>query len=164
MGYDSRQDGFFQRPGEDLEEVGFTNKGGFRHFFITADRQESPFFIQALEKCGIVCIKTLDLKHLIARNCDWLRIYTSLLESGYIRKEEREADFLFYTATVRVRDDPSLTVRIQQHLAGYLGVTPQILSRLLKKQSSLNIWSLREIDHAVFRCLSQISGFPDGEF
>ena len=156
-----KKNAYFLTAYEDLVKVGFINRGLFRYFYIDAEGKEttkyfakenefiisftafkgvkSPFFIQALESSRIICIQTKVLKTLIERNTDWLKLYVFLLEQSYLIKEKREADFLLYKAYTRYNnfnmEFPTLIDRVQQqHIASYLGITPESLSRILRNK------------------------------
>lgn len=73
----------------------------------------------------------------LSRSKNFQRVYTSILEKTYLVKEKREAEFLLYNAAERYerfcKDYPDLVERVsQQHIATYLGIAPQSLSRIKK--------------------------------
>ena len=80
-------------------------------------------------------IKAEKVYKLLETNIHWQQIYRNLLERVYIIKEKREADFLLLNATDRymnfIKEYPHINKMIRQHhIASYLGITPESLSRI----------------------------------
>jgi CRP-like cAMP-binding protein len=154
------KDAFSLRQGELQTHAAFVVKGLFRYFYIDGrgdehtkhfvaendflislsaflKQQPSLFFIQAIEDAVIFKIKSRDLAGLIKENPFWKDLYLSHLEKSYIIKEDRTADFLLKDATRRYLDfkarHPGLIRRLKRyHLASFLGIRPESLSRIKK--------------------------------
>ena len=68
----------------------------------------------------------------------WYPFVFKLVENVYIVKEMRERSFLIDDATTRYlnckREYPNLESKVKQyHIASFVGITPQALSRIRKK-------------------------------
>ncbi len=98
----------------------------------------SSSFIECLEDVELYQIPYKNLLEAYNRNPLWLKIGLKLLEKYFIQKEERVLELLKLDAGQRyqkfLNDYPSLVNRIPKyHLASYLGIKPESLSRLLRK-------------------------------
>ncbi len=99
--------------------------------------QPSKFSIAALEDTVLLEIPRDELLGLYDQYKiweKWGRLYVSAM---FMYKEQREASLLFDTSTERylalLREQPDHTRRIpQKHLASYLGIKPESLSRIRK--------------------------------
>jgi CRP-like cAMP-binding protein len=106
-------------------------------FNLAAYIEESPsrFYIQSLEDSEVLSTSIEDFRKLIREHTVWRNIYVNFLEEYYVVKENREADFLLYTAKSRYsnfrRDHSDLEKRVPQHyIASFLGIAPESLSRI----------------------------------
>jgi CRP-like cAMP-binding protein len=152
---------YFIRAGEASEYIGFINAGLVRFFYQTSRGSEfnksfshenqfmgaysafltkSParFNIQALEECNILVARINNIINLFDRHPCWEKLGRILAEQLYIKKEQREAEFLLDDAETRyhtfLKQYPELEDRLTQyHIASYLGITPVALSRIRKK-------------------------------
>lgn len=93
------------------------------------------FSIEALEPCVLLTASLDRIVGLSERYPCWDRFRRLITEQLYIRKEEREAEFLLESAERRYRlfqqRHPGLEERIPQyHIASYIGITPVALSRI----------------------------------
>ena len=90
---------------------------------------------EALEESTIMFVKTDDIRILLAENAAFKDTWITLLESAIRYKIYRENGFLVENATERYlhfkKMYPDLYDKIpQKHLATYLGITPETLSRI----------------------------------
>ncbi len=97
--------------------------------------EPSVTFIQALEPTETVAVRYRDFDALTARFAELQLAARRIAEALYVRKARREHEMLALSAAERyarfVREQPTLDARIsRRHLASYLGVTPEHLSRL----------------------------------
>lgn len=143
--------------GEENSTVGFILKGAIRSYYLDENGNETTryfhpeisFFMdeglvnyeksicayEALEDCVVLTFPTAKLKE-IALGYDGLRnLYIVMLERGIKYKIERENLFLICNATERyvkfTEQYPTLCHKVKQsHIATYLGITPESLSRI----------------------------------
>jgi CRP-like cAMP-binding protein len=91
--------------------------------------------IEALTDCVIQLISRDKLNALIAADTEFLKLTNYISESYFIRKCKRETAFLKQTAAERLEGlsaiYPGIEQRVSQyHIASYLGVKPESLSRI----------------------------------
>lgn len=155
---------FFIREGQVPRKFALVQSGLFRYYyqndkgieftksFIPADnvlasytamlhQTPSLFFIQALEPSTLLEVNYASWLKLQETDKFWDKFLIKALEKGYATKEKRERDLLLLDAEERYRnfkhEFPGLDKRVQlQHIASYLGIQPESLSRIRKKQSS----------------------------
>lgn len=142
----------------------FCIRGLFRMYYITEDGKEfnksfcaeddfitsygalltgrpSTFSIEALEDSKLVTIPYDLMLTLFEREVHWERLGRKLAENLYVKKEQKERQFLVHSADERYRlflqEYPGLENRIPQyHISSYLGITPVSLSRIRKSRKS----------------------------
>lgn len=98
-------------------------------------RMPSTFNIDALEDTVVLRIHYLDLIDLYTRAPKFDRIFRVLLENHFMQQQERIGQLFSSTTEERYQSFletyPHLLHRIPQvHIASYLGVTPEFLSRI----------------------------------
>ncbi len=141
-------------------EIGFINKGSFRTFYL-ADGKEintqfvfenefvvdydsflhekpSRYFIQALEDSEIVSFNLSALQNAYEVSHNWERFGRMMAEHSYRLTTQRVESFLFMDGEQRYLDllkgNPQIFNRIPlYHIASYLGLERESLSRLRKK-------------------------------
>lgn len=157
-----RKGEFLVREGEICRQLIFVNSGLFRYYIIhegmdytkdfAVDSQNpfctalSSFILQASSEIWIEALEDSDcwswnyedFQDLISKHLPSLQLYKILLEKLYLRKEQKELAQLKYPASKRyslfLHDFPGLSLRLPQyHIASYLGITPESLSRLRKQ-------------------------------
>ena len=102
-------------------------------------QQPTPLFTKALEDTTALSINHLDLQKLYSTPLG-INIKNVVAESLFIHKQHQQIELLSMTAEQRYRkllaENPRFVLNIAQiHLASYLGVTPESLSRIRKKNS-----------------------------
>ena len=155
------KDEFFLMAGDRQETIAFNLKGVFRYFYVDYEGREcnkhfvlenewivsltafidnapALFSIQALEEADILAAPADAVRRLLEGSPYWQTLYSRLLETNYVLKEKREAQFLMNDAKGRYlafRDAyPSLSDRIHQHhIASFLGMSSVSLSRIRSK-------------------------------
>lgn len=144
---------------EEISSVGIVLKGIARSYYIDLEGNEvTKYFskegylimdeallgykeslasIEAVEDTTILLMEFSKLKELIGSNSTFKDFYIATLEMGMRYKIYRETEFLSKNATDRYlqfcKDYPDLTDRVKQaHIATYLGIAPESLSRIRK--------------------------------
>ena len=151
---------FYLKAGEKPTLFSFVLSGLFRYFYITRDgddytkhfsmenslvislsafleQRESFFYIEALEDSMVFSVDMKELRDMSENNIHLTKFMLKLIETVFIMKEKREADFLLKDALGRYEqfllNYPGLEKRVRQyHIATYLGITPVSLSRIRK--------------------------------
>ncbi len=131
--------GYTVHEGNDVS-VGFTYHGDFSGVFDSfLDRSVSWFGIQALTECRLLRISYQDMNRLYDDSHSaerWGRIFTSEM---LIRMAKRQLEVRSYTAEEKLarleKDSPHIFQYVPlKHLASYLGMTPETLSRLRNRR------------------------------
>jgi CRP-like cAMP-binding protein len=97
--------------------------------------EPSPFSIQALEPSHTLAFPGEILKAMYDRHPAWDRIGRLILEQQWLRGRDKEMRFRLYSAEEHyrlliARNSPLLKRVPLRHLASYLRVTPETLSRI----------------------------------
>ncbi len=97
----------------------------------------SEFVIQAIKKTRVKVISKKRFMELIHRNETGLKLWAGILEELVVQQIEREKDLLTASPRERyervLRRSPALFQEIpNRHIANYLRMTPETLSRLKK--------------------------------
>ena len=149
---------YFLMAGDVPEYIGFVRSGLLRLFYINADgvevnkhfcvektlaisysafllREESKSYIQALEDTRLLAIDHQTYIDLLDGHVCWQIVARKLAQLLFILKEKRESELLLHDARQRylqfLQDYPGLENRLNQyHIASYVGITPESLSRI----------------------------------
>jgi CRP-like cAMP-binding protein len=149
---------FFQRPNELPLNLGLVVSGLFRVFYRDGggkefaralahesrpigdyagylERAVSNVNIVALEASQVAVITFDEYFSMFDRHPCWDRVGRKIVEVFYVTRERREADFVMLDARQRydnfVKTNPEMAARVSNvHLASYLGMKPETLSRL----------------------------------
>lgn len=100
----------------------------------------SSLFIEALEPSVVVCIEHADLLHLYTEHPKFDRNFRVIIEDQFVELQQRILRRNASSAEQRyahfVEQHSELAARVPNvHVASYLGVTPEFLSRLRAKTS-----------------------------
>ncbi len=100
-------------------------------------QKPSEIWIEAMEPSQTLIWNAADVLPLFQEHPAWLRFAKMMAERLFYRKEQKEIELLKCTAEERYRrfltDFPGLSQRVPQyHIATYLGITPESLSRIRK--------------------------------
>ena len=150
----------FLSEGKVCQEIGFINKGCFRTYYLSDGEeinthfafenesvtdydsflQEKPskYFIQALENAEIVTFNLPALQNAYNQSQNWERFGRMIAEQSYKLTTQRVESFLFLDGEQRyldlLKNQPHILDRIPlYHIASYLGLERESLSRLRKK-------------------------------
>ena len=100
----------------------------------------SSLFIEAMEPSTVVCIDHADLLQLYTEHPKFDRNFRVIIEDQFVELQQRmlrrNASSAEQRYTHFVEQHPALAARVPNvHIASYLGVTPEFLSRLKAKTS-----------------------------
>ncbi|BAP32154.1 Crp/Fnr family transcriptional regulator [Chryseobacterium sp. StRB126] len=149
---------FFLKQGDKCRYLGFIKKGTIRCFYINDQGREinfgfyfeNEFFtdyesilcdtvsnmnIQALENCEILLLSKEHLQMLYQKEAYWQKFGRVMSEKIYLDAKKRIDDLICFSPENRylnlLKKQPLLFQKIaQKHIASYLGVTEQSLSRI----------------------------------
>lgn len=151
---------YFLKEGQYVNQIAFVEKGLLRfyslvdgkeinnHFFLENDyavsyldflkKRASRYYIQALEKCELYTFSAESLQMAYDQSKNWERFGRIIAESVYATATNRFESFLFLSAKQRYlqmqEDFPRFLQRIPlYHLASYLGIERESLSRIRKE-------------------------------
>ncbi len=153
-----RKNEFFLQAGDIPDRLGYNVSGLLRLFYIDDSgkeinkhfcmentvavaygpflrREESEISIQALEDTKLLVIDHKTYDDLLSGHVCWQTVARKMAEFIFMLGQKRESEFLLIDAEERylqfLRDYPNLISRISQyHIASYLGITPESLSRI----------------------------------
>lgn len=156
--------GFILQEGEVCRSYAFVVEGCLRMYEMDADGVEhnlqfaqenewivdigsfhaekpSSLFIEALEPSTVVCIEHADLLHLYTQHPKFDRNFRVIIEDQFVELQQRLLRRNASSAEQRyahfVEQHPALAARVPGvHIASYLGVTPEFLSRLRAKKAT----------------------------
>lgn len=150
------------KEGQICKTLGFINRGIFRTYYLSDGKeinthfsfenefvvnydsflQETPskYYIQALEDAEIVSFNLQTLQNAYNQSQNWERFGRIMAEYSYKLTTKRVEGFMFMDATQRylqmMEETPHFLEKIPlYHLASYLGIERESLSRLRKKIS-----------------------------
>lgn len=151
---------YFLQEGKICQEIGFINKGCFRTYYLSEGKEintnftfENEFvtdydsflqgkpgryFIQAMEDAEIVTFNLPALQNAYNQSQNWERFGRIMAEQSYKLTTQRIESFLFLDGEQRyldlLKNQPHIFDRIPlYHIASYLGLERESLSRLRKK-------------------------------
>jgi CRP/FNR family transcriptional regulator, anaerobic regulatory protein len=155
-----KKNDFFVQEGQVSDEVGFISTGLFRMYYLQdgkeintyfffennfvvsyqsfLTRQPSRYAIQALEDSEIIYFNYTAMNKAYAISHNWERFGRTVAEYSYINATQRTESFLFLNGEQRYLEllstRPEIFERIPlYHIASYLGIERESLSRLRKK-------------------------------
>jgi CRP-like cAMP-binding protein len=156
-----KKDMFFLEEGDNSTEIALIVKGVFQSYYIDKignditkyfyaegdilfsyvaylSKEESMYYIQALEDCEVLVAKISDFEKIVEGNYELLLLYKKMLDSVLVMKEKHAISFKLLNSMERYKqflsEYPGLENRLKQrHIASYLGITPVSLSRIRKK-------------------------------
>lgn len=151
---------FFIRAGSVPEHMGFNLEGLFRLYYLDEDgndftkafsepgrflisysaivqKRQSYFSIEALQDSKILKFNYEAFDQMIQSDTRWYPFTYKLLETVYIMKELREKSFLLDDAAKRYQEFKERYADVEDqiklyHVASFLGITPEALSRIRK--------------------------------
>ena len=153
-----KKNDYFLQAGEVPKRLGYNISGLLRLFYIDNSgieinkhfcqektlavsygaflrREESIIYIQALEDTKLLVIDYKTYDDLLNGHICWQKVARKLAEMLFVLEQKRESELLLNDAQERyiqfLHDYPNLINRLNQyHIASYLGITPESLSRI----------------------------------
>lgn len=119
-----------------------TIRFGYKNSMITAldsflTEKPTSFFVQAIKKCELKMISKSKYEKIINSKPEYQLLWKNLLEDFVYQQIEREIDLITYSPQKRfervLKRSPQVFQHIPlKHIASYLRMTPETLSRILK--------------------------------
>ncbi len=147
-----------QQAGAPVEQVSFIVRGLTRTFYLgkagaertngfraegelvcsySAALRDAPSqqFVETLEPCDLLTAHQPSFVRLCAGHPAWTAVIGAMTERLFLEEERRHRELLTEDATTRYRtfvsEQPELAARLtQRHIAAYVGVSPEALSRI----------------------------------
>jgi CRP-like cAMP-binding protein len=106
--------------------------------FCFVNQQPAMLFIEAVENSTIVALQKKDLDNLFVEVPRFERFFRIIMQNAYIREQVRVIQNLSLSAEERyqhfLNKYPQIVKQVtQKQIASYLGITPEFLSSLRKK-------------------------------
>jgi CRP-like cAMP-binding protein len=157
---------YFLRRGDKSDDVAIVSKGLFRSYIIDVNNNErtisfgaegnimandhyifektrAELSYHALEDSELYIFKYEDIVRQIDEHREINHIFRNMMAKYFMIKTRREIEFIQFNATQRLKNlkfslnvEPSRLPK--SHLASYLGITPQSLSRILSQLKKNN--------------------------
>lgn len=139
---------FINKGSARLFTIGKEGNENSRYFafegnFVTAlpsfiDQQVAEEYLQTIEKSELLCISRTDFYNLVNEIPQFAKIYTEILELGFIVAQKKIYGFQSFDVLAKVKwvikYQPQLLLRISNKMAAsYLGMSPSSLSRIKSK-------------------------------
>lgn len=163
--YNYSKDEFFLKEGQVCNMLGFVCSGSFRVYYLNdgkeintqfifenqfvvdynsfLDNRSSRYYIQAMEESEIVCFDFETLNNAYRLSHNWERFGRIMAEYSSKEIARRVENFLFLNGEQRylslLENEPEILNRVPlYHVASYLGLERESLSRLRRKISTKN--------------------------
>ncbi|WP_229660169.1 MULTISPECIES: Crp/Fnr family transcriptional regulator [Flavobacteriaceae] len=152
---------FFLKQGKKCKHLGFVKSGTLRSFYINESGEDQSFNIhsknqfftdyesilnnktsklniQALRKTEMLLLHKNDLQKLYLKEAYWQEFGRKMAERIYLDAIKRIENLLYFSAEKRyinlLEESPEIFRNVpQKHIASYLGITPQSLSRIRRR-------------------------------
>lgn len=128
----------FTKEGQEISRY-FAYEGNF----VTAlpsfiDQKPAEEFLQTIEKSELLFVSRSDFYKLVHEFPEFGKIYTEILELGFVVAQKRIYGFQGFDAMEKVKwvikNQPQLLLRVSNKMAAsYLGLSPSTLSRIKSK-------------------------------
>lgn len=124
--------------GIEVNRVFFLEKNFVTEYFSFITQTPSKEWIVCLEDCQVLMIYYNDMQKLYEKHKSIERVGRRVAEQMYIRQRNKVAQFLILNPEERylylMKENPQLFEQVPHyHIASYLGITPQSLSRIRKR-------------------------------
>ncbi len=116
----------------------FTENDFCTDYMSFLNQESTPLLTMALEDIDVISISRSNVTRLYYNSITGLQIVRSAAESLFIHKQRQQITLLTMNAEERylqlMQERPGLINRISgKHIASYLGITPESMSRIRKK-------------------------------
>ncbi|MDR3023493.1 cyclic nucleotide-binding domain-containing protein [Chryseobacterium sp.] len=130
---------FYQKDYKEINTEFFFENEFFTAFTSFLTREKTRLCFQCIEKCDLISIPKAIMDTLLQQDAKWNILLNTILAKEYIKKCRRESSFLLLDANERyhyfLKQFPGADTRIPLfHIASYLGISPETLSRIRSKK------------------------------
>ncbi|WP_367331413.1 Crp/Fnr family transcriptional regulator [Sphingobacterium multivorum] len=130
---------FYQKDYKDINTEFFFENDFFTAFTSFLTQEKTNLHFQCIEQCDLISIPRELLDKLLREDTKWNILLNNILAKEYIKKCRRESSFLLLDANERyhyfLKQFPDADNRIPLfHIASYLGMSPETLSRIRSKK------------------------------
>lgn len=128
---------YYNNKGEEISDY-FIDENHFATDYLNFEaNMASSEYLQAVTNCKVIVFSKQDWDELLDTIIDWDTIVTKIVKKCLLEKIERRSPLVSEDATTRyvsfITKFPGLANRIPlSHIASYLGITQQSLSRIRK--------------------------------
>ncbi|WP_346086582.1 hypothetical protein [Sphingobacterium ginsenosidimutans] len=130
---------FYQKDYKEINTEFFFENEFFTAFTSFLTQEKTNLYFQCIEQCDLISIPKVLIDRLIREDTKWNILLKNILAKEYIKKCRRESSFLLLDASERyhyfLKQFPHADNRIPLfHIASYLGMSPETLSRIRSKK------------------------------
>ncbi|EJL67782.1 Crp/Fnr family transcriptional regulator [Chryseobacterium populi] len=130
---------FYQKDYKEINTEFFFENEFFTAFTSFLTQEKTNLYFQCIEQCDLISIPKALMDKLLREDTKWNILLNNILAKEYIKKCRRESSFLLMDANERyhyfLKQFPDADTRIPLfHIASYLGISPETLSRIRSKK------------------------------
>lgn len=130
---------FYQKDYKEINTEFFFENEFFTAFTSFLTQEKTNLYFQCIEQCDLISIPKTIIDKLLREDTKWNILLNNILAKEYIKKCRRESSFLLLDANERyhyfLKQFPDADTRIPLfHIASYLGISPETLSRIRSKK------------------------------
>lgn len=130
---------FYQKDYKEINTEFFFENEYLTAFTSFLTGEQTKLYFQCLEDCEIISIPKDVIDQMLITNHKWHILLNEILKTEYIKKCRRESSFLLLDSNERylyfLEQFPESDQRIPLfHIASYLGISPETLSRIRSKK------------------------------
>lgn len=130
---------FYQKDYKEINTEFFFENEFFTAFTSFLTEEKTKLYFQCIEQCDLISIPKTLMDKLLREDTKWNILLNNILAKEYIKKCRRESSFLLLDANERyhyfLKQFPNADTRIPLfHIASYLGISPETLSRIRSKK------------------------------
>ena len=129
---------YINENGDDISFIFHFDNQFFADYESILCNSVSYLNIQAMEDSELLLLDKNDLQNLYEKEMYWQKFGRLMTEKIYLDTKKRLENLLYYSPEKRytnlLEENPLVFEKIpQKYIAGYLGITPQSLSRIRKR-------------------------------